>query len=613
MKRVKCFGAFLLTLCLVQTAFAGFEGSVSQTTVPEGESFQLYLRQDGGAEQPDISVLEKDFTVVGQRKSYKTSYINGKTQKYNELILTLIPKKSGKVILPSIQAGKEKTAEITLNVVPSGTAVSIGGDAQASVQSQVFVRAEVNTQKPLIQEQIVYTVRLYTSTPILDGMVIPPQSDVVKIEQWEDPKRSRTTLNGQPYVVTEYKFVLFPQKSGKISIPSTKFQGVISDPHAERDNMDEMFDGFGFGRMPSFSGFLGQKSIAVQSKEIVLDVQPKPEAAGEAPWLPATDVAVSEDIVPAKASVTIGDALTRTVTVMASGVRDTQVPDPSFPDGSGYKQYPGKTDSKNVFDKNGIVGVKTKQIVFMPTETGALILPKMEIPWFDTKTKKMKKAVLPERRVTVIPGEDGAASASSPSVQVPAQKTSNEVKRTEAVLPVQGVLTEKEAPKILEEQLSAYPMLGYLLKRPVLLFCIGVMLGGCVVFLLWLLLRFSVKAQKGRRVGKDQESEFSLQKAVKMLKDACATETPAEAKAALLKIGASYWRKNPPLTLSDLANRFSDDAFFIQIEKLNQALYAKQGSSWSGDDLWRAFRGTRQYGQIKKTAEKVPVPPLYPS
>lgn len=63
-------------------------------------------------------------------------------------------------------------------------------------------------------------------------------------------------------------------------------------------------------------------------------------------WLPATDVAVSEDFTPPKQTISLGEALTRTVTVMAAGVRDSQIPDLTFPDGTDYKQYPGKTDSK---------------------------------------------------------------------------------------------------------------------------------------------------------------------------------------------------------------------------------------------------------------------------
>jgi hypothetical protein len=611
MKRFYFLSFFILTLLLHQAASAGFEGSVSQTTIPEGESFQLYLRQDGDAEQPDISVLNEDFIITGQRKSFKSTYINGKSEKFNETVLTLIPRKTGTVVLPSISAGKEKTAPVTLTVVPGGTpvpsATAQGSAPSSKAQAKVFVRAAVGKTQPFVQEQTVYTVRLFTSTPILDGMITPPHADGVAIEQWGDPKRSQTVVNDQPYTVTEYRFVLFPQKSGKITLPPTRFQGLITDPDAQEQSMEDMFGGFGFGGRTAFSGFFGHKNIAVQSQEITLDVRPKPASAVGA-WLPATDVAVSEDITPPKTTVTMGDALTRTVTVMVSGVRDTQIPDPSFPDGAGYKQYPGKTDTKNLFDDKGIVGVKTRQIVFMPTQPGELVLPSMEVPWFDVKTRKMKTAVLPSRTVTVTPGEGGAVSpALAPSTSVPAEE------KNDAVTPQTPPSAPSGASAVAPAAGNEGGSVTIVGADPVRLFGAGLLSGAGAILLLWAVYRLlrNGKDTATRRKG-HEAADMPRAKAVRLFKAACLGGNPAEAKKALLKVGAVYWPENPPLSLSELADRFADDAFFVQVENLNQALYAREASEWSGEALWQAFRATRQYAGSSRPEDDAPVPPLYP-
>ena len=434
--------AFLVTLAFCQTALAGFQADVSRTVIPEGESFQLYLRQDGDAAQPDISVLNEDFLIVMERKSFKSTYVNGRTQTFNENVLTLIPKKTGEVTLPSIRAGKEQTKPLKLTVVAGGQALpddpADRKKAQAA-QPNVFIRYAVDNQTPYVGQQVPLTVKLYSfvQTPLLDGAVTPPQADGITAEQWGDVKRSRETVNGRTYDVLEYKFLLFAQKSGRITLSPVRFRGTISDPEGRDETMEDLF---GFGGSDFFSGFFGQKNIAVQSSAVVLDIQPKPERAGTGIWLPATDVAVSEDFTPPKQTISLGEALTRTVTVMAAGVRDSQIPDLTFPDGTDYKQYPGKTDSKNLFDNNGIVGVKTRQIVFMPTKAGRIVLPQMEIPWFDVKSKQIKKAVLPARTVTVTgteskpqtvpaapsaPADSGTAVA-MPAVQSPAVATESE-------------------------------------------------------------------------------------------------------------------------------------------------------------------------------------------
>ena len=251
---------FLIMLVFCRTALAGFQADVSNTVIPEGESFQLYLRQDGDAEEPDISVLNKDFLIVMERKSFKSTYVNGKTQTFNENVLTLIPKKTGEVILPSIRAGKEQTKPVKLTVVAGGQAMPADPSDREKVQAaqpNVFIRYSVENKTPYIGQQIPMTVKLYSfvQTPLLDGAVTPPQADGITAEQWGDVKRSRETVNGRTYDVLEYHFLLFAQKSGRIVLSPVRFRGTISDPDGRNETMEDLF---GFGGSDFFSGFFGR-------------------------------------------------------------------------------------------------------------------------------------------------------------------------------------------------------------------------------------------------------------------------------------------------------------------------------------------------------------------
>lgn len=574
----------LLFFCLIffsAPAFADFKATVSRTTLPEGESFQLYLRQNGDAEQPDVSVLNKDFAVIGQRKSYKTSIVNGKAEKYNENILTLIPKKTGTVVLPAIYAGKEHTSPVNLTIVPAGTALPAAAGQKQPVQSKVFLRAALSDEKPFVAQQIVYTVRLYTSedTVLLDGALTPPAADGVAVEQWGEAKRSGTLINEVPYNVLEYKFLLFAQKSGKIKLDAPRFQGIVSDPDAGRGT-----DIFGF--QSAFSGFFGQKNIVVRAGDAVLDVRP-PLAAAGTDWLPAEHVEIAEEFSPESASVSLGEAVTRTVSVAVNGARATQIPDPDFPAGEGYKLYPGQTDSKNLFDDKGIVGVKTRQIVFMPTETGEVVLPALELPWFDVKTKTVQTAVLPSKTIKVtgaMPAERGrdAEPAIAPVGQTVPQASS-------AVVPLETPNTA----------------LDYRL------FFAGLLAGAGLMTLVWLI----VGRAAFIRVRKVEARQAAVPRraAETALKQACAANDAVAARIALLEVAALYWENNPPLTLSGVADRFRDAALAGQIDALNTVLYAPASVDWNGTGLWNAFKSSKLY---RKSAEKnntAPVPPLYPT
>lgn len=577
-----------LFFCLIffsAPAFADFKATISRTTLPEGESFQLYLRQNGDAEQPDVSVLNKDFTVVGQRKSYKTSIINGKAERYSENILTLIPKKTGKVELPAIYAGKEHTSPATLTVVPAGTALPASATLaqKQAAQAKVFLRAVLSDEKPFVAQQVAYTVKLYTheDTVLLDGSLTPPQADGVSVEQWGDMRRSKTLVNEEPYNVLEYRFLLFPQKSGKIVLTAPRFQGAVSDPSAGGDT-----DFFGF--QTSFSGLFGQKSIAVRAGDAVLDVQP-PLAAAGADWLPAAHVEIAEETSPSTAEVALGEAVTRTVSIAANGALASQIPDPTFPAAEGYKLYPGQTDAKNLFDENGVVGVKTRQIVFMPTKAGEVVLPALELPWFDVKTQTLQTAVLPSKTIKVTGTEPvrNTAPAVEPAVSADEPK--------QAQSPAAAVV----------------PIVRSDIEMDYRLFFAGILTGAGLMTLAWLVVsRFAFsRVRKAER----RETVLSRRNAENALKQACAANDAVAVRIALLQVAAQYWENNPPLTLSGVADRFGDAAFAGRIDELNTVLYAPAPVEWSGKALWAAFKNTKLYRKSAAGKKSVPVPPLYPT
>ena len=604
---------FFTFLFLCRAACA-FEASVSRTVIPEGESFQLYLRQDGNGAKPDVSVLKDDFLIVSERQSFKSTFINGKAQSFNENVLTLIPKKTGKVVLPSIHAGKEKTSPVTLTVVageadlPDDPAARRQAEA---VRPNVFIRYSLDNKTPYVGQQIPLTVRLYSfvRTPLLDGTVSPPKADGVTSEQWGDVKRRREVVKDRSYDVLEYRFLLFAQKSGKIELSPASFRGTVNDPEARRDDDEDDFFGMG-GSL--FSGFFTQKNVAVQTEPIILNVRPIPANALET-WLPATNVEVSEDLTPPRKSIALGDAVTRTVTVMAFGIRDSQIPDPVFVDGTGYKQYPGKTDSKNLFDNNGIVGVKTRQIVFMPTAAGTVVLPSMEIPWFDLKTGKTKKAVLPSRTITVTDkNAEAQSSVSGQSSPSASQKENVGPKpRTEQKDDKPDDLSAKASEKAPERENAVKLPEKFVSQAPWRLFVAGLLAGGAAVAFLWLLARFLIlrKVEKGLR-------PVSLQKTdsedVSSVRKACEKGNAGAVKEALLKWGRRHWPEKPPLTVGELAGRMNSPALSEKADALNKALYGESDGEWNGNDLWLAFKEALDNEKKARENEKIPVPPLYP-
>lgn len=557
-------------------AVAELSVSVSKTALTEGESFQLRLRQDEGDIKADISPIYKDFSLIGQQSSSQTTIINGTALRKNELILTLIPKKTGEIELPSLKAGKEKTKPIKITVSEAGT----GTDANGGDKPSLFLRAEIGDESPYLAQQVPYTVRLYVpdDADLLEGAFTPPSAEGVVVEQHGNGRRFVETQNGKKYSVIEYAFLLFPQKTGKIALTPAGFRGVVSDPFA-RGRSDRTQFSFG-----GFTMFRDERNILLRTKPVTLNVRP---AASAGAWLPARSVSVKETVSPSSGSVAVGDTVTRTVTVQASGVRDSQLPDPVFPETADFKQYPGQSETGSSFDDKGIVGLKTRQIVFMPVREGSLTLPPLEYEWFDVKAKKTRKATLPARTITVVRSEKSVLPQSEPVAGVQKDR------------PVDALPEKTVEPDVRQTPVPS--------SRS---FVSGALCGfAAALVVLLLLLLPGRRKRKGENARTD---DTSVRFAEKAFKNACKGNDPSATGKALLMLAAAIFKDDPPSTLSVVADRIGDAALSKEIAALNAAVYSGRKDACSGKALWDAYKAAG--AKIRKTAEreKSPLPPLYP-
>ena len=109
------FALVLLVVSLPAPAGVTARLSTPQTSIDQPVS--LSLESDGeGDESPDLSVLEKDFEILGRATQQSISIINGKMSSKRSLVLTLLPKHTGSLTIPPIPVGKEKTQALELKV-----------------------------------------------------------------------------------------------------------------------------------------------------------------------------------------------------------------------------------------------------------------------------------------------------------------------------------------------------------------------------------------------------------------------------------------------------------------------------------------------------------------
>jgi len=588
---------------------ADLETHLERTHVEAGESVQLVIREQGSGSgsQPDLSPLSQDFEVLDVSQSQRTEIRNFDVQRTHDWVVTLSPRRAGRLEIPPLQVGSDRSQALTLEVGGSGAPNDASDPAAEPSKSGVFVEAQVDDPHPFVQGRSVLTLRVFAREGIVEASLAEPEIQGAIVERMGDDERSERTIGGERYDVVERRYSVVPQQSGRLDIPPVSLDAVVreSAPRVSRGfggAFADPFHGFfgnGFGSMPRMGSLIDQffgsrnRRLRVRSDAIALDVKPVPPGVEIAHWLPAHGLELSETWSPDPGSLHVGDQVTRTVTVRAAGVAPSQLPDLEGPRVDGLKQYaePASTASREI--GGSLWSVKQQASVLVPTQPGTLELPAVEIAWYDVQANEPRTATLPARTFEVLPAP-GAAAPDSPT---PAAATSAD-SHAQAAAP--GVV-ESFATGPLDWRLAAM---------------VGAGIGAAV----------SAGALLARRRTRLRAADDSPNAAMPTLsgdarpralaaafEQACRSNDAVAAAAALVAWGRARFADAAPNTAGEVAERLGDAALRAEIDALNASRYSAAGPAWQGDALLAAWRVARERKPARAPRGSGPLPALYPT
>ena len=382
-KRLIALLIAVISLFASASAQAEFQAYVDRNPVAVDESFTLTLKSDENPDSnPDLTVLQNDFDVLGQTRGSSIQIINGNATQSTHWQISLIAKRSGQLTIPAIKAGKQTTQPITLNVTAAD-------QAKAAQQSgELFVEVSAEPRTAYVQQQMIFTARLYRNVNIGNGSTLSdpkfPGMDAV-VERLGDDRNYQATHNGQAYAVIERRYAVYPQKSGQFSSEPVQFDGDIIE--ARQGGGIFMFDPFN----------QSSRHKRVNSKSVTFSIKPVPAALGGIPWLPASKLQLTEQWSENPPQFIVGEPITRTLVISSSGLTASQLPALGSKAIEGFKLYPDQPALKNDKDGNGIKGVRTQKIAVMPMRAGYYTLPEIEIRWWNINTDQEEVARLPAR------------------------------------------------------------------------------------------------------------------------------------------------------------------------------------------------------------------------
>lgn len=147
----------------------------------------------------------------------------------------------------------------------------------------------------------------------------------------------------------------------------------------------------------------GQRALEVRSQPIVLNVAEWRGPGGPKDptqwWLPSGEVRITDDWSGDPNHVPRGETVRRTVTIEAHGVMAEQMPPAPVMRSPGILSFRGPVDHDMRATPEGPVARAVYRWDMRPATVQPAIVEAIEIPWFDTRAREMRKAVIPAQRM----------------------------------------------------------------------------------------------------------------------------------------------------------------------------------------------------------------------
>lgn len=555
---------FLFALLLASGAAHAqeLEAEVDRRTVSINDTLTLTVRQTGRnlSAGPDFEALRENFDILGNQRSHQMRIVNGDMQGTTEWRLTLAPKRTGLLVIPGLELDGMVTDPIEVTVREPQQAPDGSGQ-------DIFMETEVSKERVHVQEQVLLTVKLYSRVN-LDGAEIQPLELGDAVVKAVNEENYITEIDGRKHIVLESTFALFPQSSGELVIPPVVYDLAVS--RGQRD-------------------FWGRSTRRrVRSEETAITVEPIPPAFSGNTWLPAKNVELSQHWSADPERLRQGEPVTRRITLEAEGLTAAQLPNLVLENTPGVTFYPDRPQTEEQIDEQGVHGTSTLTVAMVPSQSGRIELPAVNLQWWDTEEDQLKTATLPATtiQVTAIPG-------AAPS---PQDSASNQREGSEA----QPVSAPAQAPA------GPYWLTWVFAGAAFVLLC----LCSWFAFTVWQLKRQLAAWETLDQQERDQ-ARIARGRAWQSVKRAAASGDLHALRRALLDWGAAVWPEIPPRGLTDLADRLDDDVARARVQELDALLFRDTDTTdFDADALVKALNQSRA-GHRQKRRSEAGLQPLY--
>lgn len=424
------FALFLVLLCVMFRAFAD---NVTLTasipaTIEEGSKFKVMFTANSqnisNFSAPDFKGFE---VLYGPTTSSQSSFqfVNGRTTQSSSVIYTYIlyASKAGSFTIGSASINADgkvvKSKPCSIKVLPAGQGGGHSGSSVSSAQpsrqsssasgtnvssEQLFMTATASKMRVHEQEAILLTYKLYTLVNVvaLDGKL--PTLDGFQVQEMPLSNNKQVELeqyNGRNYqTVVWCQYVLYPQKSGDLVIPSITYEGVVRMRNPHIDPFEAFFNG---------NGGIMEVKKKITTPKLTIHVSPLPTKPANFSGA-VGKFTMSSSLSPQE--LMANDAITLRLKVNGTGnMKLIKAPDVDFP--KDFETYDVKVNDNFSLTKSGLSGTKEFEYLAVPRHAGKYKIPSVDFVFFDPQTKTYKTLSSEEFTINVKKGNGGGGHSVS--------------------------------------------------------------------------------------------------------------------------------------------------------------------------------------------------------
>lgn len=335
--------------------------------------------------------------IAGPYTSSQSSFqmVNGHTSSSSSVTYTytLYASKNGTYTIPAAHArvNGRIISSRAVKVTVSGTARQSNGAPQmhddyageAQMRkagsrisgNDLFIKVSANKRRVHEQEPILLTYKVYTlvdltqlegNMPDLTGF----HTQEVKLPQQKNFHVEK--VNGKNYrCVTWSQYVMYPQVTGKLEIPSITFKGIVVQQNRAVDPFEAFFNGG--------SGYVEVKRNIVAPR-LTVQVDPLPKRPSDfTGGVGKFNLSASVNHMEVKA----GEPISMRVVVGGIGnLKLIKEPYVAFP--KDFDKYDAKITDKTKLTENGVEGNMIYDILAVPRNQGQYEIPPIEFTYYDT-------------------------------------------------------------------------------------------------------------------------------------------------------------------------------------------------------------------------------------